>query len=117
MIDMNADILKGKWRQMRGEAKGRWGKLTDQDLARVEGKLDKLIGLVQERYGYTREQAAQEVDRFIKESSTQLRETTGKTLTSVEDKVAAYPWRIIAVAFVVGLVLVFLLGTELWRKR
>ncbi len=59
---MNKDILKGKWRQMRGEAKIWWGKLTDDDLDVINGDYDKLVGTLQERYGYSREQAEREVD-------------------------------------------------------
>ena len=63
---MNADILRGKWNQLKGEVKSQWGKLTDDDLDRVEGDTDKLIGRVQERYGYAREQAQREVDDFLR---------------------------------------------------
>ena len=64
---MNQDILAGKWKQMRGELKTWWGKLTDDDFERIGGQKDKLIGLLQERYGYTREQAEQEVERRLQE--------------------------------------------------
>ena len=60
---MNADVMKGKWKQMRGQVKKWWGDLTDDDLDRIEGERDKLIGRLQERYGYTRENAEAEVDR------------------------------------------------------
>lgn len=62
---MNTDILSGKWKQVKGEVKKQWGKLTDDDLAIVEGQQDKLIGLLQERYGYAQEQAEREVDHFL----------------------------------------------------
>ena len=62
---MNEDILKGKWRQIKGEVKSRWGKLTDDDVDRVEGDAEKLIGRVQERYGYQRDEAKREVDDFF----------------------------------------------------
>ena len=62
---MNEDVLKGKWRQIKGEVKSRWGKLTDDDLDRAEGDAEKLIGRVQERYGYQREEAKREVDEFL----------------------------------------------------
>jgi uncharacterized protein YjbJ (UPF0337 family) len=62
---MNKDILEGKWKQIRGEAKSWWGKLTDNDLERAAGKFDVLVGLLQEKYGYTRQQAADEVDRRV----------------------------------------------------
>lgn len=61
---MNKDILKGKWMQIRGDVKRNWGKLTDDDLTMIDGDQDKLIGRLQERYGYSREQAEQEVTRF-----------------------------------------------------
>jgi uncharacterized protein YjbJ (UPF0337 family) len=63
---MNEDILRGKWHQLKGEVKSRWGKLTDDDLDRAEGDAEKLIGRVQERYGYQREEAKDEVDEFIR---------------------------------------------------
>jgi uncharacterized protein YjbJ (UPF0337 family) len=61
---MNRDIIGGKWQQIRGKVKEEWGKLTDDDLKMVEGKFDKLAGLIRERYGYTKEKSEQELDRF-----------------------------------------------------
>lgn len=66
---MNNDILKGNWLQIRGEIKKFWGDLTDDDLKMIEGDHDKLIGRLQERYGYTRDQAEQEYSRFEREVS------------------------------------------------
>ena len=63
---MNRDQIKGKWHQLKGEAKTQWGKLTDDDLTQIDGNFEKLIGLVQERYGYARERAAKEVAEFQK---------------------------------------------------
>jgi len=72
---MNADQLKGKWHQMKGEAKVQWGKLTDDDLEQINGNAEKLVGRIQERYGYAREKAAREVEAFQRrqaESHTQV---------------------------------------------
>ena len=66
---MNADVLAGKWKQVQGEVKKQWGKLTDDDLVIVEGQKDKLVGLLQERYGYAREKAQNEVDEFFQKYS------------------------------------------------
>jgi uncharacterized protein YjbJ (UPF0337 family) len=63
---MNEDVFKGKWRQLKGEIKSQWGKLTDDDLDRAEGDTEKLVGRVQERYGYQREEAKREVDDFVR---------------------------------------------------
>ena len=54
---MNEDILKGKWLEIKGRVKEKWGKLTDNDLGETEGKSEKLLGLLQNRYGYIREKA------------------------------------------------------------
>ena len=62
---MNKDILEGQWKQVRGEAKVWWGKLTDDDLDRAAGKFDILAGLLQEKYGYTRQAAADEIEKRV----------------------------------------------------
>lgn len=67
---MDNDIFAGQWRQMRGSVKSWWGKLSDDDLERVGGEKDKLVGLLQERYGQTREEAQREVDRRLNEYGT-----------------------------------------------
>jgi uncharacterized protein YjbJ (UPF0337 family) len=64
---MNKDVFEGKWKQIRGETKAWWGKLTDDDLDRAAGKLDVLTGILQEKYGYTREAAAAEIDKRVTE--------------------------------------------------
>jgi uncharacterized protein YjbJ (UPF0337 family) len=63
---MNRDQLQGKWHQMKGEVKAKWGKLTNDDLDQINGNLEKLIGRLQERYGYARERAEKEVnDHYV----------------------------------------------------
>jgi uncharacterized protein YjbJ (UPF0337 family) len=57
---MNTDTLKGKWNQMKGQIKRQWAKLTDDDLKRIEGNADEAVGVIQERYGRTREEAQRE---------------------------------------------------------
>lgn len=64
---MNEEILAGQWKQMRGALKSWWGKLSDDDLENIGGQKDKLIGVIQERYGHTLEQAQNEVDRRLSE--------------------------------------------------
>ena len=62
---MNSDTLKGQWKQLTGKAKAAWGKLTDDDLTRVEGNAQRLSGVIQERYGITREEAETQIQDFI----------------------------------------------------
>ena len=59
---MNWDQVQGKWKQVKGEAKTRWGKLTDDDLDVAAGQRDQLVGRIQERYGIAKDQAQKEVD-------------------------------------------------------
>ncbi|KUM52828.1 CsbD family protein [Rheinheimera sp. EpRS3] len=61
---MNSDIAEGKWRQVKGSVKEKWGKLTDDDLAEVNGRFEKFCGKMQEHYGMTREEAEDEFKRF-----------------------------------------------------
>lgn len=61
---MQEDTIKGKWKQLKGKIKQKWGKLTDDDLERAEGHRDYLVGKVQERYGVAKERAADEVREF-----------------------------------------------------
>ncbi|MBN8187414.1 MAG: CsbD family protein [Rhodobacteraceae bacterium] len=61
---MNWDVIEGKWKQFKGEAQVQWGKLTDDDLDRIEGNREKLVGAIQERYGMAKDEAEKEVDAF-----------------------------------------------------
>ncbi len=61
----SVDEMKGKWKQQVGAAKIAWGKLTDDELMRLDGHHDRLIGLVQERYAITRDEADRQVKSFF----------------------------------------------------
>jgi len=61
---MNWDQIEGKWKQFKGQAKEKWGKLTDDELDVAAGKRDQLSGKLQESYGYTKEQAERELDEW-----------------------------------------------------
>jgi uncharacterized protein YjbJ (UPF0337 family) len=70
---MNRDILAGKWKEMKGRVKEQWGKITDDELDRAEGRADQMVGLLQQRYGYTREKAEEEYDRFLQGAESESR--------------------------------------------
>jgi uncharacterized protein YjbJ (UPF0337 family) len=61
---MNWDRIEGNWKQFKGKAKEKWGKLTDDDLTVIAGKRDQLAGVLQKRYGYAKDQAERELDEF-----------------------------------------------------
>jgi uncharacterized protein YjbJ (UPF0337 family) len=67
---MNWNEVEGKWNQMKGSVKEKFGKLTDDDLKVIAGKKDQFLGKVQERYGIAREQAEKDVDTWLKSQKT-----------------------------------------------
>ena len=58
---MNSDQLQGKWQQVKGAVKEKWGKLTNDDLDMIAGRQEQLLGKIQERYGITKEEAAKQL--------------------------------------------------------
>ena len=64
-MDANKDILQGKWHELAGRVKGQWGRLTDDDVAKLTGKQEELAGLLQQRYGYGKAQAETEINKWL----------------------------------------------------
>jgi uncharacterized protein YjbJ (UPF0337 family) len=87
---MNKMIMKGKWHQVKGSVKEQWGRLTDDDIKMFLGEGEQLVGRLQERYGYTQEQAEREVAEFLDSLSENL------TFTEARDRsaqvVRQHPW-------------------------
>lgn len=65
---MNEDILKGQWKQLKGKAQQKWGDLTNDELDKLEGEHEEFMGILQEKYGRTREEAKEEVNDFLSEA-------------------------------------------------
>ncbi|MEX2580790.1 MAG: CsbD family protein [Verrucomicrobiales bacterium] len=61
---MNWDQIEGNWKEFKGKAQQKWGKLTDDDLDQIDGKREELVGKLQSRYGYAKERAEKELDEF-----------------------------------------------------
>ncbi len=62
---MNEDILKGKWHTMQGDVKKKWGQLTNDDLTVISGEKEKLLGILQTKYGYAKDKAEKEYEEFL----------------------------------------------------
>ncbi len=69
MVFMTNDIFKGKWKQLQGEVQKQWGKLTNDELEETKGEETRLAGLLQERYGYKKEEVRQKLVDFVKKHS------------------------------------------------
>jgi len=61
---MNSDIFKGKWNEVKGKVKQKWGKLTDNDLSQINGQRDQLLGKLQMNYGWDKQKAENELKQF-----------------------------------------------------
>ncbi|MEO1280483.1 MAG: CsbD family protein [Pseudomonadota bacterium] len=62
---MNWDVIEGNWKQFKGEAQKQWGKLTDDELDKAAGNRQQLEGMIQERYGVARDEAKEQIDRWM----------------------------------------------------
>jgi len=67
---MNWDQLEGKWKEMKGSVKQKWGKLTDDDLDYINGSRDQFLGRLQQRYGIAKEEAQNQLDGWLREERT-----------------------------------------------
>ena len=64
-MDSTRDILLGKWHELRGQERQKWGKLTEDDCTRLSGKTEELAGVLQQRYGYSKAQAEMEINQWL----------------------------------------------------
>ena len=62
---MNKDIFKGHWHEIKGKLKEQWGKLTDDEIVKIEGSYEELEGILQKKYGYQKDQAKKEIQTFF----------------------------------------------------
>jgi len=81
------EMFSGQWRQMRGTLRSWWGKLTDNDWEQIGGQKDKLLGVLQEKYAYTRDMAEREIERRFNEYSGQSGSMSGSLTAGIQQKV------------------------------
>lgn len=66
-METTKDILLGKWHELKGQVRQKWGKLTDDDLTQLSGKTEELVGVLQQRYGYGKAQAENEINNWLQD--------------------------------------------------
>jgi uncharacterized protein YjbJ (UPF0337 family) len=79
---MNTDQLQGKWKQMKGSVKERWGKLTDDEIDIINGRSDQLVGKIQEKYGIAKDDAQRQVDDWMRSDTETQRDDLEKRRAS-----------------------------------
>ena len=68
-IIMNKNIIQGKWTEVKGKLKQQWADLTDDDITKINGSFDELVGRLQQKYGYQQDEAEREIDAFMKRNN------------------------------------------------
>ena len=71
-MDATKDILEGKWHEMKGQVRQTFAKLTDDDVERMSGKMEELSGVLQQKYGYNKAKADDEINAWLKEADKKL---------------------------------------------
>lgn len=69
---MNKEIIEGKWQQIKGDAKTKWGDLTDDDIDQIDGQREKLAGVLKEKYGKEKDEVEKEIDDWVEEVKKRL---------------------------------------------
>jgi uncharacterized protein YjbJ (UPF0337 family) len=84
---MNWNQIEGRWDQLAGQVKSQWGKLTDDDLAKIAGKRQQLVGKLQERYGVLKGDVERQVNEWLGKLGVEpANETTTPTATDADKK-------------------------------
>jgi uncharacterized protein YjbJ (UPF0337 family) len=71
---MNKDILEGNWKQLKGHVKEMWGRITDDELDQIAGHREQLAGMIQTKYGYTRQEAEDSINDFLDKFEAEVKE-------------------------------------------
>ena len=67
------DVLLGKWHELKGQVREKWGEITDDDLTRLSGKTEELAGILQQRYGYAKAKSEDEINGWLRELDKKVR--------------------------------------------
>lgn len=85
MDHANWTSIQGNWNQYKGQVKEKWGKLTDDDLMRIGGSRDQLIGILQQRYGMAKDRVEEQVEEFTSHAGSWIQQAKEKVASKVAD--------------------------------
>jgi uncharacterized protein YjbJ (UPF0337 family) len=77
--EMDWNIIEGKWKELKGRAREQWGKLTDDELEEIGGKKDRLVGKLQQKYGYASDEADRQANEWAKLQDEKSQDGPGKS--------------------------------------
>ena len=106
---MNADMAAARWTEIRGNVQQKWGRLSNSDLDQVQGQFTRLVGLIQDRYGYSAGKAQREVNRFLNQygvDTAGMQQAAGSMVAKLQSSMNDYPWAFLAGGVILALVLV-----------
>jgi uncharacterized protein YjbJ (UPF0337 family) len=63
---MDWDRIEGNWKHLKGKIKEKWSRLTDDDIAAIDGRRETLEGKIQQRYGFAEDYVRKEVDDWVR---------------------------------------------------
>lgn len=118
---MNSDTVKGHWKEIKGELKHQWGKFSDDDIAKLDGTTQGLLGAVQKKYGYGKDEAKREINEFLESHGwtngesmmhkvvEEVKGYTKEAQETVTDYVAENPFKALGIAALVGAALALLI--------
>ena len=105
---MQRDMITSRWDRFRADSKREWKNLTDEEIDQVKGNVEKLVSLVQQKYDYTKDQAQQEVTRFMDNHDGKVVQIARRLPADVDSGVRQHPWAAVAAAIGLGIALGYL---------
>lgn len=108
----NKNVVTSEKEPLRNIAQEHWTKFTEEDLKRIETMRDEFVDMVQQRYGYAKQRAEEEVDRALSSSNARIEGMAQKLPREMDQALLRYPWVTIVTALGVGFILGFVLKSR-----
>ena len=115
---MNQNTLKGNWAQIKSAVQNQWSLLTDDDIRRIAGKYNSLVAKLQDRYGYTEQEAKRKIHNFSDYTGIQLKKANIKRIAQrLNNQAKRSPWTLAAITTVGGLFIGLMLRNRIHKNK